>query len=570
MCSNLHPKNLDDHRWIINIRRSLEEQEHLEDIVDLEDSDDELTVRIFNVPKPLLSTHPDSYTPQQVAIGPYHHHRPELHEAARHKHSSARRLQRQLQPPVRFPHIVERLMKLGARIRDCYHKYLDFSDETLAWMMAIDGSLLLELLRGPPETQERLTTEDHDVQHHGRSVGSMLTVVKSGQNSGMIRDVMMLENQIPMIVLRKILEVQHGTQELGDEKLRAMLVGFCREVSPFKMMDDFRGMEVSCSAHLLDYLYQTILPNQVVKEETAAADRIKQAEDSSTECNDNERSNRVFLTSVKRFTSKLDKDHIKRLLLSRPVKFVLRLPFTILTNLLPGFAILRHPVEYFIFSSPPHDGRPGPSNSNNNFYRPPLLEEITIPSVTELVSSGVHIVPTVSSISSISFDTKSSKLHLPIVSLDVNTEVVLRNLVAYEASNASVGPLVFTRYTELMNGIIDTGEDVKLLRERGVVLNHLKSDDEAADLWNGMSKSIRLTRVAFLDDVIAEVNLYYNGRWKVRIGRFMGQYVFASWQSLTLLAAVLILVLMAFQVFCSVYNWYRILSIRRATSTIRS
>ncbi|CAI0548884.1 unnamed protein product [Linum tenue] len=277
-----------------------------------------------------------------------------------------------------------------------------------------------------------------------------------------------------------------------------------------------------------------------------------------------------MIVLLKRLTSKLDKDHLKRLLLSKPVKFVLRLPFTILTNLLPGFAILRHPVEYFIFSSPPHDSRPGPSNSNNNLYRPPLLEEINIPSVTELVSSGVHIVPTVSSILSISFDNKSSKLHLPIVSLDVNTEVVLRNLVAYEASNASVGPLVFTRYTELMNGIIDTGEDVKLLRERGVVLNHLKSDDEAADLWNGMSKSIRLTRVAFLDDVIAEVNLYYNGRWKVRIGRFMGQYVFASWQSLTLLAAVLILVLMAFQVFCSVYNWYRILSIRRATSTIRS
>ncbi|KAK9923035.1 hypothetical protein M0R45_031470 [Rubus argutus] len=49
--------------------------------------------------------------------------------------------------------------------------------------------------------------------------------------------------------------------------------------------------------------------------------------------------------------------------------------------------------------------------------------------------------------------------------LDGNTEVVLRNLVAYEASTVS-GPLVLARYTELMNGIIDTKEDVKLLREK--------------------------------------------------------------------------------------------------------
>ncbi|CAN0881252.1 Putative UPF0481 protein At3g02645 [Linum grandiflorum] len=377
----------------------------------------------------------------------------------------------------------------------------------------------------------------------------------------------MLENQIPMIVLSKILEVQFQSKEIGDNNLNKSLVGFWKEVSPFMMMDDFVGIDVSHTAHLLDYLYEAIVPDEVnkfdhLKEEATSTDQIT----SSTELNISESSsNRGLITmnSISKLTSKLNKDIFRRLVQSKPVKLTLRLPFTILTTILPGFSILRHPLEHFIFASPTHNKQD--PNKFNELDRPPLLEEIAIPSVTELVNSGIRIVPTIkSSISSITFDAKASELQLPVVRLDVNTEVVLRNLVAYEASIAEGrAPLVLARYTELMNGIVDTGVDVKLLRERGVVMNHLKSDDEAAEFWNGMSKSVRLTKVGFLDEVIREVNLYYNSRWKVRIGKLLRNYVFASWQSLTLFAVVLILVLMAFQVVCSLYNWYRILSTGR-------
>ncbi|WVZ50626.1 hypothetical protein U9M48_001864, partial [Paspalum notatum var. saurae] len=82
-------------------------------------------------------------------------------------------------------------------------------------------------------------------------------------------------------------------------------------------------------------------------------------------------------------------------------------------------------------------------------------------------------------------------LHLPVIGVDVNSEVVLLNLVAYEAEASSGGPLVLARYVELMNGIVDA----RLLRECGVILNHLKSDREVAELWNGMTRSVRMTRV---------------------------------------------------------------------------
>ncbi|KAK1319856.1 putative UPF0481 protein [Acorus calamus] len=82
---------------------------------------------------------------------------------------------------------------------------------------------------------------------------------------------------------------------------------------------------------------------------------------------------------------------------------------------------------------------------------------------------------------------------------------------------------MWTRYIELKNGIINSEEDVKLLRERGIVHNQLKTDREVVDLWKGMSKTVKLTRAVRNDQVIEGVNGYYEKSWKVQTGRFMSR-----------------------------------------------
>ncbi|GLJ13268.1 hypothetical protein SUGI_0209390 [Cryptomeria japonica] len=62
---------------------------------------------------------------------------------------------------------------------------------------------------------------------------------------------------------------------------------------------------------------------------------------------------------------------------------------------------------------------------------------------------------------------------------DFLTEVVLRNLVVFEAS-AAPGALIFTRYIDFMNGIIDTDEDVWLLMKSGILFNHLADGSQVA------------------------------------------------------------------------------------------
>ncbi|KAL3528921.1 hypothetical protein ACH5RR_008243 [Cinchona calisaya] len=552
--SNLN-QNFDEHRWIIQIRQTLEEE--------LEEDNDDVAVSIFSVPKTLMASDPDCYVPQQIAIGPYHHWRPELYEMERYKIASAKRTQKQLQS-LKFQNVVDQFKRVEPGIRACYHKYLDFNGETLAWMMAMDASFLLEFLRIYGTKEGRVLTRVSSRMSHLVDIAGR----KSAHNA-IVRDIVMLENQIPFFLLRKVLELQFFSLELADNMLMSMLLAFCKELLPFKMMEELSRIQVTDCAHLLDFLYHVIVP----KLEGPSSEIISEIDEESELKEADQESYfgkssyvKQLLDVVWKFLSNLNKGPvslIKRILFSKPIKVILKLPWTIISNL-PVIRLIKEPIESLCFSKDKEDQIQENENLNNTNYinKPPLVEEITIPSVIELSKAGVQFFPTNQGIFSITFDEKTSTFSLPSISLDVNTEVILRNLVAYEACNAS-GPLVFTRYTELMNGIIDTKEDAKLLREKGIILNHLKSDEEVANLWNGMSKSVRLTKVPFLDEVIENVNKYYNGRWKVKIGKFLKNYVFGSWQFLTLIAAIVLLMLMSLQAFCSVYNCARIFHIKQ-------
>ncbi|XP_058111594.1 putative UPF0481 protein At3g02645 [Magnolia sinica] len=525
---------MDEIRWIIQIRRHLEEYQ---------EDETNIPVCIFNVPKTLIATNPDAYIPQQIALGPYHRSRPELYEMERYKVSAAKRTQKHLKS-LKFQSIIDRFMKLEPRIRSCYHRYLDFSGEALAWMMALDASFLLEFLK-------IFTAKDSNVLETISSRMSHLvdyTGRRSAHNT-ILRDIMMLENQIPLFLLRKMLDSQRPSTQEADEELSAILMELCKKLSPLKMMENFPEIQVKQRTHLLELLYHTMVPKSDELKETNESEEIT-IEVTIKESYGNAGHVWLLFNMIGEFMSSLKVRpvcYIKKVLMSRPVKLVLKLPWRIITQL-PGYSMLKQPVEYFFSSFQDKEStKPvdlNPSNNNNN--RPPSVEEITIPSVSELINVGVRFSATNGDLSTISFDSKTITFYLPTVTLDVHTEVMLRNLVAFESSIAS-GPLVFTRYTELMSGIIDTEEDVKMLRNKGVVQSCLKSDEEVANLWNGMSRSMKMTKVPSLDKVIEDVNKYYSSRWKVKVGKCMKKYVFGSWQCLTFLACILLLLMTALQ-----------------------
>ncbi|KAL9388025.1 hypothetical protein Peur_021149 [Populus x canadensis] len=529
-CSN---SDFDEYQWVINIGRALQKE--------LEEDGDESPVCIFTVPKTLMSSDPDSYTPQQLSLGPYHYRRAGLHEMERYKLSAAKKLQNQLQSH-RFENLVEQLIKLEPQIRACYHKYLDFNAETLAWMMALDVSFLLEFLQIYSVKETKMLSRAPSGMSHLLDYSK-----RKSAHHVILRDMVMLENQVPQFILRKVLEFQYMSAELADEMLLSMVIGLAKELSPFKMIEVPKTTKVLEHSHLLDFLYDIIVPKvegpiEIVLEEVA--DQI---------VSDNQQEER----------SGVDSSYVKQLLTVtwNMVSQLKITPVRLLKNISSANSAvaIKLKLSRTILSKLKNPDDRENEDSSTSTNKPPLVEEITIPSVTQLSKYGVSFIPTKGNISTVAFDKEKAAFHLPTISLDSNSEVMFRNLVAYEISSAS-GPLLFTRYIELMNGIVDTEEDARLLRESGIILNRLKSDEEVANMLNGMSncKCIRLTKVPFLDKVIEDVNKYYDSLWMVKMKRFMKRSVFCSWQYLTMLAAILLFLLMAMEVFCSFYQCARI------------
>ncbi|KAI6695923.1 hypothetical protein NL676_023633 [Syzygium grande] len=115
------------------------------------------------------------------------------------------------------------------------------------------------------------------------------------------------------------------------------------------------------------------------------------------------------------------------------------------------------------------------------------------------------------------------------------------------------GPLVFARFVELMDGLINTLDDVKLLKKHGIITGRLK-DDEVTHLFNGMSNSIEVNDDCPLDKTIKKVNEFNNAAPTIKTHNMMERYVYGAWKVLAMVATILLLLLMGLQTFCSAYS----------------
>jgi len=232
----------------------------------------------------------------------------------------------------------------------------------------------------------------------------------------LVCDIIMLENQVPLFLLLEILGLQVKSPQLAGKNLTLMLSAFLKELTPFKMATNFQSMEITSHSHLLEILYHSIVPlcheefldpNEETDHNDCPQKICSSIKDSAATAKD------FFVAQTKAFMSLL-------------TKFLMKIPWTIITSM-PTFAILKLPIEN-IFKSQ--------VDSNNELDCTQIanqglsFNEIAIPSVTELANAGIQFEPTHGDMSSVAFDAKTMTLHLPEISLDVNSEVVLRNLVA--------------------------------------------------------------------------------------------------------------------------------------------
>ncbi|CAL9137766.1 unnamed protein product [Musa acuminata var. zebrina] len=183
--------------WVISIREKLKQARNDEAGVPW------ARYSIYRVPKSLREGDEKAYMPQVVSIGPYHHGKRRLRDMERHKWRALHRMLRRTGGDVRV--YLDAVGALEERARACYEGPIAFNDNEFVEMMVLDGTFVLELFRG-------VGAAGKGFKELGYARNDPVFAMR-GTMHGIQRDMIMLENQIPLFVLDRLLGLQIGQPE---------------------------------------------------------------------------------------------------------------------------------------------------------------------------------------------------------------------------------------------------------------------------------------------------------------------------------------------------------------------
>lgn len=218
-------------------------------------------VSIFRVPKFLKDTQSEAYVPRRVSLGPYHHRSAELPEMGHDKGRALRRMMKRFNANKNRPvhpndmdfanRAMEEILKLENQTRDSYAENIDCDGKELARMLCLDGCFLIEVLR--TSVGDNLSRAEarkyYDPIFGEKKLGYAANDVS--------KDILMLENQIPFIVLLKLLELEFNSAVSGKMHLDSLMEVILPRLNPFRNKKvDIK--QLYHHHHLLDVLHAVI------------------------------------------------------------------------------------------------------------------------------------------------------------------------------------------------------------------------------------------------------------------------------------------------------------------------
>ncbi|KAI3960476.1 hypothetical protein MKW98_002975 [Papaver atlanticum] len=173
---------------------------------------------------------------------------------------------------------------------------------------------------------------------------------------------------------------------------------------------------------------------------------------------------------------------------------------------------------------------------------PSVTSSHFLPSATELSLAGVGFKKgsAQGSFLDIKFSRRTGILEIPPLCIYDETDPLLRNLIACEQSYG--GGYHITSYVSMMDFLINSADDVKLLRKQGIISNYLGCDEDVSDMFNKLCVGIILGG-PYYSKYINDINEFYKKRrniWKATLKR---EYFKSPWAIVSVLAAILLIAL---------------------------
>ncbi|KAG6781502.1 hypothetical protein POTOM_014412 [Populus tomentosa] len=219
----------------------------------------------------------------------------------------------------------------------------------------------------------------------------------------------------------------------------------------------------------------------------------------------------------------------------------------------------KHLLDMLYYNQLP-DSSGSPNDNDRNFIR----------NAKELQEAGIKFKKRKGSWRLFDVDfPENDTIEIPCLKIDDRTESLFRNLVAYEQCYGCI-PQYVTDYTILMDCLINTQEDVQILRHSGIIENGLGDDGMVCSLFNNLCKNVILSDPLdfcyhkVFDGVTTHCNRRRNVRKKIRrrkcnvwMATLKRDYFNSPWALLSFLAAVALLLFTLVQTVFTVMSYFQ-------------
>ncbi|XP_021827472.1 UPF0481 protein At3g47200-like [Prunus avium] len=192
-----------DTKWVIQVNEELSKMEDL-----TTEKEHWSKGSIYKLPVYITDINKKAYKPQVATFGPYHFDH--LNTMEENKHRALLHFLKRCGKPLEL--FVNALTEVVQDLKESYNQ-LDpgWKDDTSRFLqlMILDGCFMLEVVRIASNILDDYALNDPVFSNHGKL--HIIPYIK--------RDMLMIENQLPMLVLNKLVEVESKKDELSVTRL---------------------------------------------------------------------------------------------------------------------------------------------------------------------------------------------------------------------------------------------------------------------------------------------------------------------------------------------------------------
>ena len=427
----------------------------------------------------------DYFDPAVISFGPYHHGKRELQEIDTIKDEAMLKFIKESSKP--FPEIFGKVRKMNHLTRACYIDCSEekYCDDYFALIMLRDGCFISYFL--DMVVDKKLDKLLELFVNHGKLLGF----------ASVVRDMALLENQIPLAVLELLISLRYNNKIVVTKMIKQFIYFVFLGIEVSEDMDEEPQEEVPED---MDEEPQAHCLLECIQKEFS---RVVNGKKEPSLCFNFVPSCKTCLWNPLANTSKKEPD------LS----------------------------DYFLS------------------YR--SLSELKVKGIHfKPIDSSRHSLKKRKSFSVLDIEFIPgffySLLKLPPLILGPGSVMLWNNLIAFEWSPACKTDAVLTSYICFLNELIANPDDVKELRLKRILLNVARSDEEMFKFFKEIA-TVGIQEISIYRNVRTDIEKHCRSKIRTWAAEIIYKYFRNPWSALGLFAAIAVLVLSFVQTYFTIY-----------------